>query len=68
MHAMIDDYVRARRAFANTLTGQWAFRWVDCDEWEPVDGLHNSEQSARAAIRSMYNVRDSDFVVDPLDC
>ena len=56
-----------RAAIAQTQAeceGLWCFRWSDGDEWEPVDGEHLTEGSARSAVRNAFGCDDSEFIVD----
>ena len=60
---------RSDRANREMCRGQWAWRFVDEDEWHPVDGLHQTEASAlAAACRTMSPEDAADVEVDELDC
>jgi hypothetical protein len=46
------------------LRGAWTWRFVDDDEWTPVDGEHNTEASALRAARRQAGA--DDVIVDKL--
>lgn len=68
-NCIADDYKATIAAHQAEVDGFWAFRWVDsdCCDWEPVDGEHQTEESARKAVRMAYKCSDEDFICEPLE-
>jgi len=71
---LIERERRAERAqhaawAARELRGQYAWRWADGDEWEPVDGLYptDSEAQVRHALARRLRVEPDEIVVEQLD-
>ena len=68
---LITDANRAAQAAADAarhadLDGAYAWRWVDSDEWEPVDGTHASAAAARAALGAL-GIDVAEIVVEAVD-
>lgn len=48
------------------LAGSYAWRWIDSDEWEPVDGEHDSAEAATAALAAI-GIDVADVIVEAVD-
>ncbi|MFZ9975965.1 MAG: hypothetical protein ACO3UW_10830 [Candidatus Nanopelagicales bacterium] len=48
------------------LAGSYAWRWVDGDEWEPVDGTHASAEAATVALAAR-GIDVADIIVEAVD-